>query len=306
MKRIVVAVIAAVFLAGIFSSTAQAKVAKRYRAQFIWSSEYQDGWAQDRINQPWDALDGARPNGLLGGNGVTVYIIDTGVGSVDCNGHGSFIASLISSEEYGIARNSTIVGVKALDCSGSGTEQNVIDAVNWVSAQANPNTSVVNMSLGGEISARLDAAVSALAKKMPVVVAAGNDGGNACNQSPARVPEAITVAAFNKWHLRSIFSDFGPCVDMWAPGENVDGFDQYGNHINLSGTSFSTALVTASIAYIAQRDSTTTRQAYKQLVCESSNLPIVDAYNGTKRPFVLWLKSTKSKTTRSDCPFLLP
>jgi serine protease len=306
MRRLIVFITAAVFFAGIFSPVAQAKTVKRYKAQFIWSSQYQDGWAQDRINQPWDQLDGVPPNGALGGAGVTIYLIDTGIGLSDCNGHGSFISSLINSNEYGVSQNANIVSVKALDCSGSGTEQAVINAVNWVSANADPRHSVVNMSLGGPASLPLDAAVSALAKKMPVVVAAGNDGGNSCNQSPARVKEAITVASFNKWHLRSIFSDFGSCVDMWAPGDSVDGFDKNGDHIKLSGTSFSTAFVTASIAYISQRDGSTTTQAYKQLACESSNLPIVDAYNGSKRPFVLWLKEKKTKATRSDCPFLLP
>ena len=174
MKKIFLFLLSAAIL--LFPPPVDAKRAKKkatFRAVENVPSVPGAAWAQDRVNQPWDRLDGRTLAGAQMGAGITVYVIDTGVGVGDCNGHGSFMASLVNSPSYGIATLATVVGVKALGCNGIGTLAQVIAAVKWVDANAEYSSSIVNMSLGGNASPGLDAVVNALAKKMPVVVAAG-------------------------------------------------------------------------------------------------------------------------------------
>lgn len=280
--------------------------AKPYGVKYAWSAyAYTDGWAQDRLNQSPVDLDGRMTAGEFG-VGITVYVIDTGVGSSDCNGHGTFIANSIVGKEYGIAKAAKIISVKVLDCSGLGTTQGVIDGVNWVYANADPETSVVNMSLGGPADAGFDAAVNRLAVRMPVVVAAGNGGTDACKTSPARASKAITVGAIMPMNFRPFFSNWGKCVDIWAPGDSVDGIGKDGERVNLSGTSMAAGLVSASIAYLADRDDTTTMAAALTMFKESSNRPVVFGNSPRPRPYVLWLREQKGGWLRTDSPSVLP
>lgn len=253
------------------------KKRKTFRAVQTWKQAYKENWALDRINQVRWKLDGKVLSNDGAGEGIIIYVIDTGVGEDDCHGHGTVVASMAAGDKYGIAPSANSVSVKALDCNGSGTAADVVRAVEWVAENADPDTSVVNMSLGGDPSPSVDSAVASLAAIMPVVVAAGNESTDACSKSPARVPEAITVAGYDRNNLRSIFSNFGPCVDMWAPGTAIDGIDKSGSRVQWSGTSMSTALVSGAIAFIASRDSIPTRQAAVVMMNEASRPYLIDA-----------------------------
>ena len=186
------------------------------------------------------------------GTGVTAYIIDTGItyrhtdfggraspgfdavtpggGAVDCNGHGTHVSGTVGGTRYGVAKNVHLVGVRVLDCNGSGSTAGVVAGIDWVTAHA-VLPAVANMSLGGGADSALDAAVNrAIAKGITFGVAAGNDGSfvndllgmsSACNGSPSRVPAALTVAATDSSDARATYSNRGSCVDLWAPGSGI-------------------------------------------------------------------------------------
>ena len=304
MRKLLVSLVAIIVMMAALAVPAEAKPRqKKYRVTYTWQQFGPIfGWAQDRINQPFGRLDGKKPSSS--GSGINIYVIDTGIGDEDCNGHGSFINSLFVSNDLGIVKEANVVGVKALNCKGVGSEQDVIDGVMWVIENADPSSSIVNMSLGGPPSSSVDAAVRELALLMPVVVAAGNESSNACDSSPARVAEVITVASMNYVNMRSRFSNWGPCVDMWAPGDMIDGYDESGEEKRGSGTSFSAPLVVAAIAFVADRDNTTTMQAAQTVFNESSNMPIIDGRctAGAVRCKVLFLRDEPYDWLRNDSP----
>ncbi|CAB4149320.1 T7SS_mycosin, type VII secretion-associated serine protease mycosin [uncultured Caudovirales phage] len=289
MNKIFSLVLSFILFGTCFVTPAQA-AAKRYSVKYTWSAAQTQGWALDRINQGYlNKLDGKYPKNREYGSGITVYVIDTGIGFNDCNGHGSFVSSLIKSPEWGISQGVSIVSVKALGCDGSGSVSDVISAINWVKSNANPSTSIVNMSLGGPSDASINSAANVLGNLMPVVVAAGNSATNACSLSPAGAANVITVAGLDPWHYRSMFSNYGPCVDIWAPATNIDGMTKDGVHKQESGTSAAAPLVSAAIAWIADRDNVTTAQAYQTILRESSDVQVINGYT-TSKPFLLWLR----------------
>lgn len=210
------------------------------------------------------------------GAGVHVYIIDTGLrtthqeftgrvgegystvagGIQDCNGHGTHVASSAAGTQYGVAKGATVHPVRVLDCSGSGTFSGVIAGIDWVAKNA-IRPAVANMSLGGGVYQPVDDAVTALvAAGVPTAVAAGNTSEDACTTSPARTPAAVTVGATNLGDEgRAVFSDYGTCIDVFAPGVRVIGAwstsDTATNTI--SGTSMATPQVTGALALYMQR-----------------------------------------------------
>ena len=203
-------------------------------------------WGLDRLDQRTLPLSNSF-KWEAGGKNVWMYVIDTGIrtdhvefggraslgfnnaGGLaptgDCNGHGTHVAGTIGGSTYGVAKLVKLIGVRVLDCNGSGTVSGVIAGVDWVAQQkvANPTRLMVaNMSLGGGLSTALDAAVNnAVAKGVTVVVAAGTSNVDACTQSPARAASAITVAATASNDSRASFSNFGTCVDLFAPGVSI-------------------------------------------------------------------------------------
>jgi len=199
-------------------------------------------WGLDRIDQRNLPLSGSftyTPNG----DGVNVYIIDTGIhashqelsgrvvsaftaindglASDDCNGHGTHVAGTVGGTTYGVAKRATLYAVRVLGCDGSGTTSGVIAGVDYVTANR-VLPAVANMSLGGGASTVLDAAVRrSVAAGVTYAVAAGNANTDACSTSPARTAEAITVAASTTADARASFSNYGTCVDVFAPGVAV-------------------------------------------------------------------------------------
>lgn len=198
-------------------------------------------WGLDRIDQRNRPLDNSYSYTSTG-SGVTVYIIDTGIrtshvefggrassgfdavdgGSADdCNGHGTHVAGTVGGTTYGVAKGASLVAVRVLNCSGSGTTTGVISGINWVTNNKAAK-SVANMSLGGGASSSLDNAVSnSIAAGVTYAVAAGNSRQDACRYSPARVPTAITVGATTSSDSRASYSNFGSCLDLFAPGSSI-------------------------------------------------------------------------------------
>ncbi|KAH8826416.1 serine protease [Flagelloscypha sp. PMI_526] len=232
----------------------------------------------DQLNAPWNLarLSSAGPvsgNGTYryderAGEGSDVYVVDTGVsivhsqfggratlgyGATDGNGHGTAVAGVIAGTIAGVAKKASIISVKVLSDSGSGSTADVITGLNWV-AQAvatSGRPSVVNMSLGGSASTALDNAVVSLVNSgIPVVVSAG--GSNTVeSSSPARVPQAITVAGSTIADAKASNSNYGPLIDIFAPAVNI-----YTTYIGsttatsiLTGNSFAAAHVSGLAAY---------------------------------------------------------
>jgi subtilisin family serine protease len=176
------------------------------------------------------------------GSGVRVYVIDTGIrlshddfggravsgydaidgGSADdCNGHGTHVAGTVGGSKYGIAKGTRLVAIRVLDCNGSGTTSGVIAGVDWVTAN-HTKPAAANMSLGGGASTALDDAVkNSIAAGVTYAVAAGNSNKDACNYSPARVSTALTVGATTSSDARASYSNYGTCLDLFAPGSSI-------------------------------------------------------------------------------------
>ena len=217
------------------------------------------------------------------GSGVRAYIIDTGIrlnhtqfggrassgfdavdgGSADdCNGHGTHVAGTVGGSAYGVAKNVSLVAVRVLDCGGSGSWSGVIAGMDWV-ANNHVKPAVANMSLGGGASTAVDNALANLISKgVTVGVAAGNGnrGGrqqDACNYSPARVTAAITVGATDKTDTKTSWSNYGPCVDIFAAGSGItSAWHTSTSAINtISGTSMATPHVVGVAALYLQSNS---------------------------------------------------
>ncbi|MDH6219509.1 S8 family peptidase [Streptomyces pseudovenezuelae] len=248
-------------------------------------------WGLDRIDQPALPLNRSYTGPASGGSGVTVYVIDTGIRIThkdfggrasygwdfvgndrtagDGNGHGTHVAGTIAGRTYGVAKKAKVVAVRVLDDAGAGTTAQVIAGIDWVTRHAH-KPAVANLSLGGHHNAQLDAAVrNSIASGVTYAVAAGNDGLSAGLYSPADVKEAITVGATDKADARAGFSNFGPAVDLFAPGVSITSASDASDtgRAAFSGTSMATPHAAGAAAlYLAGHRRASPAQVSKALV----------------------------------------
>jgi len=237
-----------------------------------------------------------------GGTGVRAYVIDTGTradlpefqGRVatgynvftgksdtgDCNGHGTHVAGILGSSTYGVAKNATIVPVKAFGCASSTTLSAIVAAVDWATADHRPGQpAVANLSFSVGRSPALDQAVAALsADGVAVAAAAGNEASDACATSPAGLPQVLTVAASDINDVMARFSNGGPCVDLFAPGVAVvsTDFRSVGTAV-VSGTSMAAPHVTGALAREMEIPGTSSQQAQARVLAKATTGKVIGA-----------------------------
>jgi subtilisin family serine protease len=225
-------------------------------------------WGLERINhrEPGGTGFSVRATGAR----VTSYIIDSGIDythqefggravygtdqiddgreGTDCAGHGTHVAGTVGGATTGVARQTTLVSVRVLNCDNRGTNSSIIAGVNWVAANAR-KPAVANLSLGGPWSYALNSSIDGLSRSgVFTVVAAGNDNVNACITSPASAPEAFTVAAIGQTDGKASFSNYGSCVNVNAPGVAITSAYLDGTYTDMNGTSMAAPHVTGIAA----------------------------------------------------------
>jgi subtilisin family serine protease len=300
-------------------------------------------WGLDRIDQHNLPLDNAYTYPTAGVV-VTAYIIDTGIRTThsdfggravwgtnktgdgtntDCNGHGTHVAGTVGGSAHGVAKAVRLVAVKVLGCSGSGALSGITAGIDWVTADHTSGPAVANLSLGAQSSdSALETAVrNSIADGVTYAIASGNNSADACNFTPARVSEAITVNASTRTDARASFSNFGSCTDIFAPGENItsDGNTSDTATKIMSGTSMATPHVAGVAALIlGASPGATPAQVWSTMLANATpnkitspgtgspnRLLFMDACkpvsNGTKIP-ITDNSTVQSKVTVTGCP----
>jgi subtilisin family serine protease len=250
-------------------------------------------WGLDRIDERDRPLSGTYTYNWTG-SGVRAYIIDTGIRTAhtqfggrasnvfdafggngqDCHGHGTHVAGTVGGSTYGVAKSALLRGVRVLDCTGSGSTSGVIAGVDWV-RQNHIAPAVANMSLGGGASSSLDTAVNNLSNAgVAIAVAAGNENQNACNVSPARAANAITTGSTTSSDARSSFSNFGTCVDIFAPGSGILSawFSSNTATATLSGTSMASPHVAGVAALYKQANPSASATTIRNAIVNNASL----------------------------------
>jgi aqualysin 1 len=249
-------------------------------------------WGINRIDADISSTLAGNGSGAI--SNVRAYVIDTGIyrshpdlnvvnhvnfaggQNNDCNGHGTHVAGTVAardntSDVVGASPGLRLIGVKVLGCSGTGSISGVIKGVDWVTANA-VKPAVANMSLGGGPSQALDDAVRRSAGSgVFYSLAAGNDGAEACTSSPARAGAGtnngiVTTAATNSLDQEASWSNYGSCVDLWAPGVSILSTRKGGGTTTMSGTSMASPHVAGTGAlYLSSHTTTAPAQVESQL-----------------------------------------
>ncbi|MFE2022882.1 S8 family peptidase [Streptomyces sp. NPDC059499] len=285
---------------------AVSKVVQNKKFSINATQDNPPSWGLDRIDQAETAGDGAYTYPDAAGEGVTAYVIDTGVrvthtdfegratsgfdavdnddDANDGNGHGTHVAGTIAGAAHGVAKKAKIVAVRVLDDAGSGTTEQVVAGIDWVT-ENHQGPSVANMSLGGGADPALDAAVQkAIASGVTFAVAAGNESSDAGEGSPSRVPEAITVASSTEADEQSSFSNYGSVVDIYAPGSEITSAwnDSDDGTNTISGTSMATPhVVGAAAVYLGGHPDATPEAVATALTDGATPDAISNATEGT-------------------------
>lgn len=284
------------------NAAASEEVKQVEEAERIDTVQYNPVWGLDRNDQRYLPLNG-RYIYFATGTNVRAYIIDSGIrtshaqfggrashgydavdGSLpadDCHGHGTHVAGTVGGATYGIAKNVRLIAVRVLGCNNSGSISGIIAGVNWVTAQkrSNPRVPMVaNMSLGAAANSALDNAVyNSILNGVTYVVAAGNDNANACNYSPARTAGTITVGATASNDYRASFSNYGGCVDIFAPGVGITSAWRTSNTATnvLNGTSMAAPHVTGVVALYLQNNPSATPATVRSTIFSVATSGIV-------------------------------
>lgn len=281
-------------------------------------------WGLDRLDQRNLPLNSSYSYDR-DGQGIKTYIVDTGVrsthsefagrmvtgfsaindgrGTTDCQGHGTHVAGTVAGTVYGVAKKASVVPVRVLDCNGSGTSTSVVSGLDWVTSNHQAGeAAVANMSLGGGASQAIDDAVSrAINDGVTTVVAAGNENTNACNSSPARLAAAITVGATQNNDARASYSNYGTCLDIFAPGSSITsaGISSDSSTATMSGTSMASPHVAGVAALELQAaPSSTPLQVRNNIVAKSTSGLVTGSGTGSPNS----LLSTSTGTVPPPAP----
>ncbi|MFV2104436.1 S8 family peptidase [Micromonospora sp. LOL_024] len=261
-------------------------------------------WGLDRIDQRNLPLNNSYTYPNTATN-VTSYVIDTGIrithsdfggratwgtnavdsNNTDCNGHGTHVAGTVGGSAYGVAKATRLVAVKVLNCAGSGTNAGVIAGVDWVTTNA-VKPAVANMSLGGGASSALDNAVAnSINSGVTYALAAGNSNANACYTSPARTPAAITVGATTSTDARASYSNYGNCLDIFAPGSSITApwMTNDTSTNTISGTSMASPHVAGAAALVLSANPSWSPQLVRDHLVDNATNNVVTS-PGTGSP----------------------
>jgi len=276
----------------------------------ISSTQSNATWGIDRVDQRALPLNQTYTwNG--NGTGVRAYILDTGIryshnefggrasfgfdafggNGSDGNGHGTHVAGTVGGAIFGIAKNVLLISVRVLNDAGSGTTAGVIAGMDWVAAN-HIKPAVANMSLGGGASQTMDDAVTRLFQAgVPVIVAAGNSNVDACGSSPARAANAYTVGSTTSTDARSSFSNWGACVEIFAPGSSITSAWHTTNRATrtISGTSMAAPHVAGSAAIFLGRNPTSTPTQVYSFISNNSTKSIVNGANSANNHLLFTL-----------------